>query len=94
MKCLRVNKDDKGIKWWELESNKGFQAQWLTGYLRLGTNSGFRVGSALGWGGGGKFCFPGVFCFYWGNFYFGGGTERWAIIPWGLDTFLVFPNFL
>ena len=50
MKCLRVNKDDKGIKWWELESNKGFQAQWLAGYLRLGTNSGFRVGGALGRG--------------------------------------------
>ena len=55
MKCLRVNKDDKGIKWWELESNKGFQAQWLTGYLRLGTNSGFRVGSALVGGGGVNF---------------------------------------
>ena len=56
------------------------------------TNSGFRVGGALP--GGVKFCFPGIFCFYWGHFYFGGGTERWAIIPWGLDTFLVFPNFL
>ena len=58
MKCLRVNKDDKGIKWWELESNKGFQAQWLTRYLRLGTNSGFRVGSALG-GGGVNYVFQG-----------------------------------
>ena len=24
----------------------------------------------------------------------GGGAGRWAIILWGLDTFLIFPNFL
>ena len=23
-----------------------------------------------------------------------GGTGHWAIILWGLDTFLLFPNFL
>ena len=23
-----------------------------------------------------------------------GGAGRWVIIPWGLDTFLIFPNFL
>ena len=27
------------------------------------------------------------------GFYFGGGAGRWAIILWGLDTFLIFPNF-
>ena len=26
------------------------------------------------------------------GFYFGGGAGRWAILPWGLDTFLMFPN--
>ena len=28
------------------------------------------------------------------SFHFGGGPGRWAIIPWGLDNFLIFPNFL
>ena len=28
------------------------------------------------------------------GFYFGWGTGRWAIILWGLDTFLIFPNFV
>ena len=74
MKCLRVNKDDKGIKWWELESNKGFQAQWLTGYLRLGTNSDFRVGSALG-GGGGNSVFQGFSAFIGETFISAGGLS-------------------
>ena len=25
---------------------------------------------------------------------YGGSAGRWAIILWGLDTFLMFPNFL
>ena len=28
------------------------------------------------------------------RFHFGGGGWRWAIILWGFDTFLIFPNFL
>ena len=44
--------------------------------------------------GGFNFCFSGVFYWYWGSFHFGGGTGRWAIIPGGLDTFLILPNFL
>ena len=28
------------------------------------------------------------------GFYFGGRAGRWAIILWGLGTFLIFPNFL
>ena len=24
----------------------------------------------------------------------GGGAGRWVIVPWGLGTFLIFPNFL
>ena len=30
----------------------------------------------------------------WRSFYFGGGTGGWAIILWGLNFFLIFPNFL
>ena len=75
MKCLRVNKDVKGIKWWELESNKGFQAQWLAGYLRLGTNSGFRVGSALGRGGGVNSVFQGFSAFIGETFISAGGLS-------------------
>ena len=30
---------------------------------------------------------------YWQSFDFGGGTGYSAIILWGLDTFLIFPNF-
>ena len=30
----------------------------------------------------------------WQSFHFSGGAGRWAIILWGLDTFLIFPNFL
>ena len=29
-----------------------------------------------------------------GAFVLAGGTGRWAIILWGLDIFLMFPNFL
>ena len=29
-----------------------------------------------------------------GAFILAGGTGRWAIILWGLDTFLMFPDFL
>ena len=39
-------------------------------------------------------CFGGAFCWYWQNFHFGRGTGRWATIPWGLGTLLIFPNFL
>ena len=50
------------------------------------------------WGGTRReeffFCFSGVFFYYWQSFHFGGGTGRWAIILWGLDIFLIFPNFL
>ena len=28
------------------------------------------------------------------TFILAGGTGRWAIILWGLDTFLMFPNFV
>ena len=60
-----------------------------------GAGSGFRVGwRAAGGGGGLHFCFPGVFCWYWPSVRFGGGTGHWAVILWGLDTFLIYSNFL
>ena len=50
------------------------------------------------WGGtprGGLIAvFRDFFCWCWQNFYVGAGTGRWAIILGGLDTFLIFPNFL
>ena len=40
----------------------------------------------------GAFCFGGVGFLVWGGG--GGGAGGWAIILWGLDNFLIFPNFL
>ena len=41
-------------------------------------------------------CISGLFCYYWLNVHFGGGggASHWALILWGLDTFLIFPNFI
>ena len=52
----------------------------------------FAWGGALRWKFG--FYFSGVLGQDWRNFHFGGGDARWGIILWGLDTFLIFPNFL
>ena len=41
-----------------------------------------------------NFFFSRAFCQYWQNVCFGGGAGHWAIILWGSDTFLIFPNFL
>ena len=38
-------------------------------------------------------CYLGGFFGSMGGFIFV-GTRRWAIILWGLETFLIFPNFL
>ena len=58
----------------------------------FGTGSSFRVGWRTV--GGLDLCFSGFFRWYWQRFHFGGGAGRWAIVLWGLDTFLIFPNFL
>ena len=61
----------------------------------FGAGSSFRVGWRTAGGGGGlDLCFSGFFRWYWRRFHFGGGAGRWAIVLWGLDTFLIFPNFL
>ena len=59
----------------------------------FGAGSGFRVG----WHSAGEFsfCFSRIFCYYWRDVYFwGGGAVHGAFILWGLDTFLLSPNFL
>ena len=38
--------------------------------------------------------FSPVFCWCRGNFGLGERTERWVIIRWGFEIFLIFPNFL
>ena len=70
----------------------GFWQQPVTGCLWLALV--FMWGGALRGGGGVNCYFSGRFCYYWRNVQFGGETGRWANIPWGLDTFLIFPNFL
>ena len=43
----------------------------------------------------------GLVAVFWGSFasvgkffILAGGAGRWVIVPWGLDTFLIFPNIL
>ena len=56
----------------------------------FGAGSGFRVEwhTAVGV----YFLSFGGFLLVLRGFYFGGGAGRWAILLWGLDTFLMFPN--
>ena len=44
--------------------------------------------------GGVYFLFSRVFCYYWRSFGLAGGAGRWAMILWGLSTFLIFRNLL
>ena len=41
-----------------------------------------------------NFYFSRIFCYYWQNFNFGSKAEHQAIILWGFEIFLTFPNFL
>ena len=56
----------------------------------FGAGSGFRVGWRIAGGGG---WFP-LALGGGGGFNFGGGAGHCATILWGLDTFLISPNFL
>ena len=61
--------------------------------LARGCGLGFVWGGALRWGG------RGVNCYFFGTFLlvlakFLRGAGRLAIVIWGLDTFLIFPNFV
>ena len=38
--------------------------------------------------------FEAALVFMWGSPLRSGGDGHWVIILWGLDTFLIFPNFL
>ena len=62
----------------------------------FGIGSGFRGLVHSGVGGGGWFLFLGSFLLVLVGLLFwrGGGAGRWAIIPWGLDSFFILPNFL
>ena len=77
--------------WGELDSRKAFPGTMTRGVSYTGPS--FRVGwRAAGGGGGGNFYFSGVFFWYWLSFYFVGVAGYWAIILWGLVSFLIFPN--
>ena len=70
----------------------GLGLRWVAGCLGLALV--FVWGGALRWGGGG-----GVNCYFFGTFLlvlakFWRGAGRLAIVIWGLDTFLIFPNFV
>ena len=60
----------------------------------FGAGSGFRVGWGIAGAGGVGFCLSAVFLLVLAEFLFWWVEWRWAIILWGLDTFLMFPNFL
>ena len=55
-----------------------------------GTGSGFRVGWRAAGGGG----LLSIFQFLLASLSFWRGAGRWATSPWGLDSFLIFTNFL
>ena len=58
-----------------------------------GAGSGLRVGWCAAMGRGGVNCyFFGTFLLVLAKFWRGAG--RLAIVIWGLDTFLIFPNFV
>ena len=58
-----------------------------------GAGSTFRVGGGAHRGGDLVTIFRGAFGSA-GGFLFWRGSGHWAIILWGLGTFLIFPNFL
>ena len=67
-------------------SGGGLQS--VAGYLGLAL--------VLGWGGGGRvwsLCF-GALLLVLAEFLFCRGAVHWAIILWGLDTFLIFPKII
>ena len=68
------------------------------GYNRSGGYLGLALvfvwGGALRGRGGVGFCLSAVFLLVLAEFLFWWVEWRWAIILWGLDTFLMFPNFL
>ena len=57
-----------------------------SGSFHVGYNSALQEGF--------NFYFSGVFCSYWQNFNFRGGTKHYAIILWRFEIFLIFSNFL
>ena len=59
----------------------------------FGTGSCFRVEWRTA-GGSWVSVFRGVSAGAGRGFHFRGGPGRWAVIPWGLGNFLIFPNFL
>ena len=61
---------------------RGVEFEGVWGELRSG--AGFRGQWLAG-------CLEVALFFVWGG---GGGAGGWAIILWGLDNFLIFPNFL
>ena len=73
-----------------------FCLRWLAGYLGLAVVFVWCSAQQGKFG----FYFSGVFFRYWRGFRFGGGwgegggVGHWAIIIWGLDSFLIFPSFL
>ena len=76
--------------WGELDSRKAFPGAMARGVSYTGPS--FRVGWRTAVGGGLNFYFSGVFFWYWLSFYFVGVAGYWAIILWGLVSFLIFPN--